>query len=122
MLNVFKFQKMSIVSDSIPSGKDDTFQDEMSGDQYSMDSSLAAHLEYLTWPKKFPELVGSDIFRAEACVKWNTGFYVVKMRHTRTKSRPVLLNKNGEPAAHDFYRVVLWLDDRNCVAVTPIVG
>lgn len=96
--------------------------EESVNNESSVVESYDSYLEYLSWPKKWPELVGSDIFRAQACIKYNTGFYVITMPRTSTRTRPVLLNRYGEEAAHDPFRVVLWLDDHQCVSVTPIVG
>lgn len=73
--------------------------------------------------KRWPALVGMDLDRAAAIVRWESPYYVVvkPFKKTRTCIRPLLFDGNGN-VSEDAYRVVLWADPDGYVALTPIVG
>lgn len=73
-------------------------------------------------PDRFPALVGMDVERARAIVEW-AGYYVHTQTYKQTRGyvRPAMYDKEGN-VQRDAWRVILWLDNHGCVALTPTVG
>ena len=72
-----------------------------------------------SWPKSWPNLVGDCPARASAIVRFNTEYFTVCLPY---KIGRKAFKERLDTLGHNPVRVILYLDDRGFVAVTPRVG
>ena len=90
----------------------------------NVSESLSSHSSLIPFCR-WPGLVGMDIFRARAIVRYGTRYYVKVLPYKKSKDcprPPVYDETTGELLPPDIRRVILWVDTNGYVAITPQTG